>query len=198
MSTPSIDDEFFRRHATSPLIWELSGVTLRYGAEVTLRQVLADTAVRLKHRRRKSLRPSLHGVCLMLFGLAIENLAKAVIVSRRSPLDSVGQVRFRNHDLPSLIREAGLSVSGEELILLQRLQGFIEWAGKYPSPRRARGMSFTNSRGRREHHGASSIGSDVQMSRAIADRLESLLSGKRVSTGMRLPSGRASVRRKKK
>jgi len=179
-------EEQFLRHANSPRAWELSAITLRYGAEVLYRQVRADLAVNFMHRRRKALRPSLYGTCLMLFGLVIEDLAKGAIVHRGTPLDATGRVAFRDHKLVNLVRRAGLHPSEEDLSCLKDLQGYVEWAGRYPIPRHRSSYRI----------GLTAIGKDVRVARAIAERLESLLPTKPLRVGTRLPSSRVMVWRR--
>lgn len=81
-------------------------------------------------------------VVMMLYGFAAENLIKAIIVAKNpicGPLFPVSKGtlvgRFANHNLPELVKEAGLGVSASQEHLLKRLKEFIE-CGKYPVGRR--------------------------------------------------------------
>jgi hypothetical protein len=74
-------------------------------------------------------------VCLMVFGFALENLAKGIIVCRDPSL--VSRVRLKTwhgkgHDLVALFVRAGLSVSPEENDTLARVSRIAEWKGRYP------------------------------------------------------------------
>jgi len=70
---------------------------------------------------------------MMLYGLAAENLIKAILVAKDSGLASKGTFPnwFKKHALCKLARRAGLFVSQSQEHLLKRLQEFVE-CGKYP------------------------------------------------------------------
>ena len=70
---------------------------------------------------------------MMLYGLAAENLIKAIIAAKQPSLASEGRLPrwFTNHNLAALARRAGLPVPCSQEHLLKRLQGFVE-CGKYP------------------------------------------------------------------
>ena len=74
-------------------------------------------------------------VCFMVFGFALENLAKGIIVCRDPSLVSrVGLKRWhgKGHDLVALFERAGISASTEEKGTLVRVSRIAEWKGRYP------------------------------------------------------------------
>ena len=78
---------------------------------------------------------STRDICFMVFGFALENLAKGVIVCRDPSL--VSSVRLKSwhgggHDLASLFIRAGIAVSTEEHQTLERTTRIAEWKGRYP------------------------------------------------------------------
>jgi hypothetical protein len=70
---------------------------------------------------------------MMLYGLAAENLIKAIIVAKHSGIASKGTFPdwFKKHNLAALATRASLFVSHSQKHLLKRLQEFVE-CGKYP------------------------------------------------------------------
>lgn len=71
----------------------------------------------------------------MLFGFALENLAKGIIVCRDPKL--VSRDRLRNwhgngHNLSALFDRAAIPVSEEEREVLGRTTRITEWKGRYP------------------------------------------------------------------
>jgi hypothetical protein len=184
-------DEVHSRHNESSLMWELKAVELRYSMEVLFRQIFADVAVKLQHRARKSLRPSMHPVALMLAGMMIECYAKAVLVERKK-LKELS--RLKNHNLREAVKIAGYSPTAEEAAFLGRLSEFVRWAGRYPVPWKPEHMALDDERGNRNIVGASFLGSDLVMARSIADALESQIQAAgRVRKGTRSPSSRSSA-----
>lgn len=74
-------------------------------------------------------------VCFMVFGFALENLAKGVIVCRAPTLVSKDRLRKwhgNGHDLAALFVRAEISVSEQEHELLDRTTRITEWKGRYP------------------------------------------------------------------
>ena len=74
-------------------------------------------------------------VCFMLFGFALENLAKGIIVCRDPKLVSKGRLRKwhgNGHDILALFLRAKIEVSAEEEKLLARTSRTTEWKGRYP------------------------------------------------------------------
>ena len=76
-------------------------------------------------------------VCFLVFGFALENLAKGVIVCRNPKLVSKERLKRwhgNGHDLGSLFDLAAIAVSQEERSLLERTTRITEWKGRYPLP----------------------------------------------------------------
>lgn len=80
---------------------------------------------------------------MMLAGMALETLAKAVIVQQRGAAwkgkfpDEMG-----NHAVAQLLEEAGVVLSADERELAQRLEVLVTWFGKYPVPKKPKDMVF--------------------------------------------------------
>jgi hypothetical protein len=82
------------------------------------------------------------GPFMLLAGLAVENLLKAIWVKQHPgddvlfESDSDGKRRLSrkltHHRLGDLAQAVGFSPTAEERGLFQRLQHHVEWAGKYP------------------------------------------------------------------
>ncbi len=70
---------------------------------------------------------------MLLFGLATENLLKALLVAQGVDPLSAGVLNstFKTHDLGALAQRGGIPLSMSERELLERLRDFIE-SSKYP------------------------------------------------------------------
>jgi hypothetical protein len=76
-------------------------------------------------------------VFLMLAGLAIENLAKALLVHRKLVSVTKGSITRKDlqaHGVETLLGRAGVKLSKEERRLIRRLDKAVEWSGRYPVP----------------------------------------------------------------
>lgn len=82
---------------------------------------------------------------MMLFGVAAENILKALLIAKGTPPVSDGKLNktLKSHDLASLAGKAGITLTPLERQLLKRLQDFIE-SGKYPI-----GINATSGQGAR-------------------------------------------------
>src|SRR5262245_22288958 len=91
----------------------------------------------------------LHPIELMLSGLAVECLFKALWVKRGNRLTSerkyVGIPGAGDHDLVQLAVVVHFTLSDFEKDVLTRLSHFIEYGGRYPIPRNADKLTLTKS-----------------------------------------------------
>jgi hypothetical protein len=85
--------------------------------------------------------PSLVPVYMMLMGLAIENLAKAIHVAKSlaSGIEKPNPERFV-HQLLELFEEIHFDINETEVFLIERLEVFVTWAGRYPVPKKSSEM----------------------------------------------------------
>lgn len=76
---------------------------------------------------------TLSWVATFLAALAVEGLLKAIAIKQDPAL--IERKEFYTHDLQKIATSfAGISLAGEESLLLGKLRGLIEWAGRYPVP----------------------------------------------------------------
>lgn len=184
-------NEVFARHGNTAKMWEWTYVSLRYAMETLARGFFEDFAVNLRHRSRQSLRPSLHPSMLMLAGMMLEALAKAVLISRKQH-----QLlrKHTKHSLRRLIKAVGVGLNQAEAAHLDNLSHYLRWAGRYPVPLSSKELTVLAADGSRNLVGGGDPGGELVQARSIADRLEHLLPrGRRIRTGMRLPSGSSSA-----
>jgi len=123
-----------------------------------------------------------HQVAMMLDGLAIEALAKAVQIAQDPTLVSAGRWTLKSHDLESLVAEAGLVVDANQRSLLIRLTGFVTWAGRYPIPLKSKAMTPTMNASTKELSmpaGTWIADGDREAASKIFGRLERVLSNQR-------------------
>jgi ribosomal protein S10 len=149
--------------------------------------LLAAAAV--LRERRESISPGtvplpnvwrLHPVELMLDGMAIECLLKALWVKRGHKLAKDGAyVRVPQagpHDLVQLAGVLQLPLSHLEKDVLRRLSHFIEYRGRYPVPKDAEKLQLTRTpRGGRSSATHWNTPSDQRLFDAVVSRLDRLL-----------------------
>ena len=69
----------------------------------------------------------------LLTAVAFENLIKGLFVARKIDWRTATQSHHGGHGIASYVRQA-TTVSAEELDLLERLQEYLVWAGRYAIP----------------------------------------------------------------
>lgn len=77
------------------------------------------------------------GPATLLYGLAFENLFKAVILKKEGAVIEDGRLQKwpgSGHGLVGLADRAGIQLTTTQCDLLSRLTAFIEWGGRYPIP----------------------------------------------------------------
>ena len=124
----------FTRAAEEPLAWQASADSLMRAARALVPSIEADGRA-ASDPAATTFEPPVTPVYMLLVGLAVENLAKAVHVARTQ--SAVGGDRLakdlKTRSLLDLLRRVGLELD-DEAYLVERLEVFVTWAGRYPTP----------------------------------------------------------------
>jgi len=126
----------FETRGRDPLAWQGYALTLREGARVLWDHVNAASDAKQTRERF-----GLMLVAMMLAGLAIEVLAKALLVRENPRLIVYGKWKGSTHNLVSLVARTNLPIKPEEREVLSQLSGFVKFAGRYPIPTRSEDLT---------------------------------------------------------
>ena len=120
----------YERKARNPAIWRDHALALREVAGLLWNHIEHAPAGEEKARRIFAIGHT----AMMLEGLAVENLAKAVLVKKEPGVVAKGKwAGGRGHDLPKLFERIGLQFElNDEKDLAVRLTAYVKWAGRYP------------------------------------------------------------------
>ena len=123
-----------RRGAESGASWFVSASELERATEILWAQVEQDWAQ--IHDLPPEAAPPQFIICptMLLAAATIENSLKGICVSREPALDKNGAFRLKTHKLLDLFDRIKFQLSADELDLVERLEVFLEWAGRYPVP----------------------------------------------------------------
>jgi hypothetical protein len=128
------------RTVSEPIAWQMTADSLLRAAREICQLVVSD------HSKSQAsvgtpVQPSLVPVYMMLIGLAIENLAKAIYVAKALALgiEKPNPERFV-HQLLELFEEIHFDINETEVFLIERLEVFVTWAGRYPVPKKSSEM----------------------------------------------------------
>jgi hypothetical protein len=203
----------FEEVGRSPLSWVISGNALLSAADLAYARYLRASELRNQLQIRwpatdptaaaRPLSPEevallpdsqLGPVAIMLVGLALENLAKAILIGAEPGLvQGVTGILapIKSHSLEDLIRRADVVSSKEELIALQIVERFVVWAGRYPVPTQAvlpRLARMTG--GRWARHQLAPITLLWDQATRVRERLAARLMGDYPGLSIRPPSAR--------
>ncbi|MNF63250.1 hypothetical protein D3C84_449470 [compost metagenome] len=78
--------------------------------------------------------PFTGSVAMMLYALALENLLKAGLAAKGVAVGPNGNFALKSHKLEDLADGLALTLEPGERELMERLEHFLEWAGRYPIP----------------------------------------------------------------
>ncbi|MEK8018399.1 MAG: hypothetical protein VSS75_016135 [Candidatus Parabeggiatoa sp.] len=125
----------------SPTSWEISSSQLFRAAGI-LWKTSEEDLQNLFSEERNELKPDdtlkqfnkIGSVAMMLYGLSIENLLKAVLIKKGDAFKENGKFKYAHHCLLDLIKKADIGITEKERLLLEKLEKFILWAGRYPLP----------------------------------------------------------------
>jgi hypothetical protein len=166
----------YERTAAEPLVWLYTARSLRRAAESLLPLVEEEL-------RGESLNDPVIQVYMLLSGLALENLAKGICVARDSNVVKDDTfVGPRHHRLLDLFALAKLAFSKQESELVERLEEFVIWAGRYPISVKLESMLPRT----QPNGGAGPLtivsSEDPSLIHAMIDRAESILESTREAT----------------
>jgi len=125
----------FERAAAEPLTWRLTAESLAQAARVLLPSIEEHMRATLAGEPLSG-EPPLTGVYMLLIGLAVENLVKGLLVARHDGPTSDGKLAkdLKSHQLLDLLKRARIRLDDDQSYLVQRLEAFVVWAGRYPVP----------------------------------------------------------------
>lgn len=84
---------------------------------------------------------SVFSIYLMLCGMSLELIYKAIIVVRNNRFDSVKKINIgKHHNLVNLAHFANIGLNEKNKAFLNILTHYIYWEGRYPTPNKAEDM----------------------------------------------------------
>ncbi len=131
--------EKYLQACKQPWPWLVKAREMRRAADLVWTQFSFDLK-RFAANEEDNGEPFIGGVAMMLYAFAAENLLKAGLVARGDGQLSNGNFALKSHKLEDLANDLGLILDAEERELLERLENFLEWAGRYPIPLIAEGL----------------------------------------------------------
>lgn len=118
----SIEKELFEQMNETPSYWFNKSGDLLRSARVLWGQFESGNSI------------GIYNTYKMLIGMSFEAMAKAFLMAQKKPLQTT-------HQLTALVSSAGFEFSKDENKVLAILSAYIEWAGKYPTPKAKNGVS---------------------------------------------------------
>jgi hypothetical protein len=167
-------DDQHKKLASNPLSWTINADGLLRSFELLTAQTIEDQNAREMSRNKYI--PRLWPTAMMLAGFAAECMLKAIFVSQNPAFNSSGKFDATTHDLLKLADGVDLPLTKDERILLERLEQFLTWAGRYPVPLYAQDMHpRTLPSGGSAPLTSGWIAEDFQQARAFLSRLRNCL-----------------------
>jgi len=122
-----------------PITWRLSAESLLRAARALEPIVEADRKALADPTRdppEESIRAGVGSIHMMLIGMAIENLAKALFVAANPALRDPDRLarELQTHTLVEFLEQGQLEMDEQDWFLCERLETFVVWAGRYPVP----------------------------------------------------------------
>jgi len=122
-------DQKHDRASRDPIMWIWRAEELEFAAKAVWKAYLSE----MGKWQAGNIEAQLTGhVSLMLYGLSIENYLKARLVQAGNASGRSGKFSLKTHKLLDLCERAQIGLCTEEAELLERLEHFVSWAGRYP------------------------------------------------------------------
>lgn len=193
-------DEIFPRSATSPEMWNWTATHLKRAADLLFARCRSATQEQLQKVRYDATRDDrpqsgsrpvtrrefrvlvemgLADISLMLLGLAVENLAKGILWSRRASATGIAglaeldkKVDLNHHRLVDLVTSCELELSPDEHDALKVVNAYTTWRGRYPVPKAAKKLYPAKGKtGRMLHRGYAAGAPEYTTVERVLDRL---------------------------
>lgn len=132
-------EEQTKRGTEWKIAWIASASSLERAASILLSVVETDFDAIRRDEESESC-SSVCGQFMLLAGLAIENYLKAICIKRSGAYSDDGKFQFGHHNLIKLSSESGIEFSILERELIERLEHFVVFAGRYPAPKNANAL----------------------------------------------------------
>ena len=158
---------------TNPKAWLSNAKSLKLGASIFKPHFDTELPTN-RSEKTEGFKTSLGPIYLLLVGFSIENYAKAVSIKFDPNVTENGKLkRLKRHDLLGLLSDIDFILSSEEEELVERLEQFVLWAGRYPVPTNAKNVSPK----KRRHPGLGdfliySTNKDSELCSSLLDRLD--------------------------
>jgi len=123
----------YRRACTEPLPWLTKARELRRSADLVW-NLFASELQAFSNGGDDNGEPFTGSVAMMLYGFVFENLLKAGHAAKGVAIKADGNFALKGHTLEDFADELPMTLSAEERELLERLENFLVWAGRYPIP----------------------------------------------------------------
>jgi len=148
----------FEQVGSAPIVWRNKADGLKRAADTLLEKILHEEIVKVQLEAGVYSGGSIEyaidivkqhqiiPVYLYLIGMALEDILKAIYVKKygKQIFDTkerrYDRGKFAHHDLLKIAQKLNitLSANGKEAALLKKLGEYIEWAGGYPTPLKAK------------------------------------------------------------
>ena len=126
-------NEKYRTACNNPFLWLVKAREVRRAANLVWDQFQSEL-VGYACGGEDSNEPFTGSVAMMLYGFTVENLLKAALVAKGVAVLPNGNFSKKSHALEDLADELSVSLDANERELLERLENFLEWGGRYPIP----------------------------------------------------------------
>ena len=125
--------EKYRRACEEPFPWLVKARELRRAASLIWVQFSSELTA-FATGGEDSGEPFTGGVAMMLYAFAAENYLKAGLAAKGLGQLPNGNFAMKSHKLEDLANELGITLEPRDRELLEKLEYFLEWAGRYPIP----------------------------------------------------------------
>jgi hypothetical protein len=169
--------------ASDPRQWLSYARSLQFTADL-LKPIFEKEHQTPRPRNQKNYFPiSVSQIYLMIVGFAVENYLKGIyVISFPEVIKDDKLIKLNRHDLLQLMRELKFEVLKEEFDLIERLEEFVLWAGRYPIPSKfGRLIPKKHREGTKFNFIVYSLPTDVDIASKLLNRLE-----KRIISEMKL------------
>lgn len=131
--TKKFANQIYSAACAEPFLWVEKAREMHLAADLLWDNFHTESAKYL-NGEEYTYKPFIGSVAMMLYAFTLENLLKACLVAKGCAIQKNGNFGLKGHELEDFANDLSVNLDQEERELLERLEVFLSWAGRYPIP----------------------------------------------------------------
>ena len=134
--TKRIHERVFEQKKDDPQAWAFTAMTLKRAAQILFEANETSTYEDTDGAPMNQENAEMDEPATLLYAYAMENAVKGFLIKKHGGFEQAKKALGRawmHHELSGLATATALPLNQDQVLIIQALERFIRWAGKYPT-----------------------------------------------------------------